>query len=230
MDVAKLISLSRRITNTSSWQITDANYLDYVNIIYQDIFARLANKEEKYTRNEFKTDVVINQNEYILPAFSAWTSTGLKKVLVVYLYDTEDAEYKKLGMYDERGLTIYPSEYDNTDKPFYIKQDWSIFIYPTPTENITDWIKIVWTYIPLDLTTSSTETDIKLPREYHNIMLYGINMYVFMEKQLFDKSELNEVKYSNKLAQMLDDNKDDMESGYEQNTSEVISIGDNFLP
>jgi hypothetical protein len=44
-----------------------------------------------------------------------------------------------------------------------------------------------------------------------------------MEKQLFDKADLNENKYNNKIAQFLDDNKEDMESGYEMSQSEIIN-------
>jgi hypothetical protein len=75
MDVSKLISLSRRITNTSAGQIADADILDYVNITYNDIFARLSNKHQKYTWNRFKTDLAIGQNEYTIPMFVAGTST-----------------------------------------------------------------------------------------------------------------------------------------------------------
>jgi hypothetical protein len=35
-------------------------------------------------------------------------------------------------------LAIYPKEYDNTEKPFYLKKDGSLFIYPTPTADVTD--------------------------------------------------------------------------------------------
>lgn len=38
MDVSKIIELSRKQTGTSAGQISDESYLEYLNIIYNDIF------------------------------------------------------------------------------------------------------------------------------------------------------------------------------------------------
>ena len=42
MDVSTIISLSRKQTSATVGQISDADYLKYLNIIYKDIFSRLA--------------------------------------------------------------------------------------------------------------------------------------------------------------------------------------------
>lgn len=38
MDVASIISISREHTNTSVWQISNVKYLEYLNIVYKDVF------------------------------------------------------------------------------------------------------------------------------------------------------------------------------------------------
>ena len=58
MDVSTIIELSRKQTGTSTGQISDADYLKYLNITYKDIFSRLAVNSKKYTWQSYTTDVV----------------------------------------------------------------------------------------------------------------------------------------------------------------------------
>ena len=67
MDVSTIIELSRKQTGTSAGQISDADYLKYLNIIYKDIFSRLVVDSKKYTWQSFDTEVNAGQSEYILP-------------------------------------------------------------------------------------------------------------------------------------------------------------------
>jgi hypothetical protein len=67
MDVSTIISLSRKQTGTTTGQISDNDYLNYLNIIYKEIFSRLTVDSEKYTWQTFATDVIAGQSEYIIP-------------------------------------------------------------------------------------------------------------------------------------------------------------------
>jgi hypothetical protein len=58
MDVSTIINLSRKQTNTSAGQISDADYLNYLNITYKDIFSRLSVNSKKYTWQSYTTDVI----------------------------------------------------------------------------------------------------------------------------------------------------------------------------
>jgi hypothetical protein len=58
MDVSTIINLSRKQTNTSAGQISDTDYLNYLNIIYKDIFSRLSVNAKKYTWQSYTTDVI----------------------------------------------------------------------------------------------------------------------------------------------------------------------------
>ena len=58
MDVSTIINLSRKQTNTSAGQISDTDYLNYLNITYKDIFSRLSVNSKKYTWQSYTTDVI----------------------------------------------------------------------------------------------------------------------------------------------------------------------------
>ena len=207
MDVSNIITLSRNQTGTPAWQIADADYLNYLNIIYKDIFSRLSVNSRKYARDSFTTDVNAGQAEYILP--QPWEdSTGLKLVLAAFLNG------KKIPLYDS---SLYNSYQDVTDpkrheKPYGILRDGSIFLIPIPKEDGELYVE--GKYIPLDLELTTPSDEIKLAPEYHNILVKGLNSLVFWEKQVFDKQQLRESYYLQAIQQMQTEGCFENESGY----------------
>lgn len=195
MDVATIIDLSRKQTGTSAWQISDTDYLKYLNITYKDIFSRLSVNSRKYAWDSFITDVNAGQSEYILPKPDEdWT--GLKLVLTAFL------DGKKIPLYDS---SLYDSEKDLTnpkrhEKPYWILRDGSIFLIPIPKKDGNLYLE--WKYIPMDLELTNTSDEIKLAPEYHNILVKGLNSLVFGEKQVFDKQQLWESYYLQAIEQM----------------------------
>ena len=197
MDVSTIINLSRKQTSTTVWQIADADYLTYLNIIYKDIFSRLSVNAKKYTWQVFNTDIVEWQSEYILPTPSE-NSTGLKLVLNAFY------KWEEIPLYDSTEYDSYKEieKAKRWEKSYWILRDGSIFIIPIPKENIESWLAIEWKYIPLDLTMANTSDEIKLAPEYHNILVKGLNSLVFWEKQVFDKQQLREGYYLQAIQQM----------------------------
>ena len=209
MDVATIIDLSRKQTGTPAWQISDDDYLEYVNIVYKDIFSSLFTDSKKYTRQVYKSDIVAGQSEYILPNPTSDTDNGGLKVLLNVFYDG-----KKIPLYD---TSLYDSSKELTDKnekPYSIIRDGSIFIIPIPDKNITGWLVVEWKYIPVDLELTTTSDDIKLPPEDHNIIVKWLNSMVFGEKQVFDKQQLWEWYYKQAVHDMQVDGCFDNESFY----------------
>lgn len=205
MDVSTIITLSRKQTATPAWQINDNDYLSYLNTVYKDIFSRLSTASKKYTWQTYTTDVVADQNEYTIPA-PVSTQTWLKLVLDVFY------KWERVKIFDsDIRSTEIEKEYR---KPYGIIRDWSIFIYPTPKENIEWWLRMEWKYIPLDLELTDTETYIKLPAEYHNVIVKWLNSAVFGEKQIFDKQQLRESYYINAIQQIMTEWSFENESGY----------------
>ena len=190
MDVSTLIWLSRKQTATTTWQISDNDYLTYLNIIYKDIFSRLATSTKKYTWQTYTTDVIKWQNEYVIPRREN-DQTWINLVLEAF--------------YNNNRINIYDSDIrrtlDETEEEkknwthYWVIRDWSLFIYPTPYENISNWLRIEWKYIPLDLALTDTEWDIKLASQHHWVLLSWLNSLVFAEKQVFDKEQLKRQEY-----------------------------------
>ena len=210
MDVSTIITLSRNQTNTPAGQISDADYLRYLNITYKDIFSRLSVNSKKYTRQSYTTDIVAWQSEYVIPQPSD-TQTWLKLVLdCFYKHENKD---KRIPIYDASINTDY--EINKNDAPYWVLRDGSIFIYPTPTTSIANWLRLEWKYIPLDLQLTNTSEDIKLAPEYHNILVKGMNSLVFWEKQVFDKQQLREWYYLQAINQMQTEWCFDNESWYQ---------------
>ena len=197
MDVSAIITLSRNQTWTTTWQISDSAYLDYLNIIYKDIFSRLSVNSKKYTWQTYTTDVVAWQSEYIIPQPSN-TQTWLKLILdCFYKHENKD---KRIPIYDATIRTDY--EVNKNKEPYWVLRDGSIFIYPVPNTNIENWLRLEWKYIPLDLALATTSDEIKLAPEYHNILVKWLNSLVFWEKQVFDKQQLWEWYYQQAIKQM----------------------------
>ena len=209
MDVSTIIDLSRKQTATPAWQISDADYLKYLNITYKDIFSRLAVNAKKYTRQTYTTDVVAWQSEYIIPQPSN-TQTWLKLILdCFYKHEWKD---KRIPIYDASINIHY--DVNKNHEPYGVIRDGSIFIYPLPETSIENGLRLEWKYIPLDLALTDTSEDIKLAPEYHNILVKGLNSLVFWEKQVFDKQQLRESYYLQAINQMQTEGCFENESGY----------------
>ncbi len=160
MDVSSIISISRTQTNTSIWQKPDADVLSYLNIVYSDVFSRLATKNKKYAWTYYSWDTVVWQNEYTIPKeVIADNEPKMKRILKVEVkYETE---YKKAKIYDTSPFNN-ESEYDDYDNPIVIQRDWSLFLFPVPLQAVSDGLKVEWQYIPLPLTLLTTSDNIKL--------------------------------------------------------------------
>lgn len=209
MDVSTIIELSRKQTGTTTWQISDNDYLKYVNIVYKDIFSSLFTDSKKYTWQTYKTDIVANQSEYILPNPNSETDNWWLKVVLNVFYN-----WKKIPVYDTSLYTDFKQLEDKNQKPYWILRDWSVFIVPTPDKSITWGLVIEWKYIPVDLELTTESDDIKLPPEDHNIIVKWLNSMVFGEKQVFDKQQLWESYYKQAVHDMQVDWCFDNESWY----------------
>lgn len=222
MDVSTIIDTSRRQTATSIWQIDNDKYLELLNTVYKELFSKLSVASKKYTWQSYTTDIVATQTEYILPTHSD-SQTGIKLLLDVFY------KWEKINIFDSNRK--YSDDLHNGLTPYWVVRDWSIFIYPTPEENVSWWLRIEWKYIPLDLLLTDTEDNIKLPVEYHNILVKWLNAAAFGEKQIYDKQQLWEWYYNIDIQNMIyewwSENEDwyvDMEDSFGYYTSL------NFMP
>ena len=227
MDVSVSISKSRTQTSTSVGQKSDALMLADLNTVYKDIFSRLAVLNKKYTRQTYTTNTVVGQSEYNIPKPTV-SETGIKRLLNIQVKYSPDSDYIPCKIYDTS--VAVDSEASDTNNPYCIVRDGSIFLYPAPTVAVTGWIVVDWQYIPLDLTLSTTSANIKLPAEYHDILLSGLNMWNYWDKQIFDKQGLMKQAFEEWITRMIDEWWADIESAYETSQSEIIAEWEKFLP
>lgn len=223
MDVSAIIAKSRVQTSTSIGQKTDTLMLADLNAVYKDIFSRLATKSKKYAWDLFTTDLVAGQNEYILPQWSP-TDVWIKRVLKVEVLNKD--WFENYPIFD----TSFRIDQDWDSKPYCINRDWSIFLYPTPKEDVVWGLKIQWQYMPIDLLLTSTSSDIKLPAEYHKILILWLNAYCFGDKQMVEKKIEADNTYETALMRMIEEWWADIEEWYETTIEMIDCVSQKFLP
>jgi hypothetical protein len=134
MDVSVIISKSRTQTSTSVGQKSDALMLADLNTVYKDIFSRLAVLNKKYTRQTYTTNTVVGQSEYNIPKPTV-SETGIKRLLNIQVKYSSDSDYIPCKIYDTS--VAVDSEASDTNNPYCIVRDGSIFLYPAPTVAVT---------------------------------------------------------------------------------------------
>lgn len=227
MDVSVIISKSRTQTSTSVGQKSDALMLADLNTVYKEIFSRLATKSKKYTRQTYTTNTVVGQSEYNIPKPTV-SETGIKRLLNISVKYSSAWDYVPCRMYDT-SIGIDSSATD-TNNPYCIVRDGSIFLYPAPTEAVTWGLVVDWQYLPIDLTITTTSANIKLPVEYHDVMLSGLNMWNYWDKQIFDKQWVMKQAFEEWMMRIIEEWWADIESWYETSNAEIISEWEKFLP
>lgn len=211
MNVSGIITLARTLTNTNSTQISDAQALEYLNIVYKDMQWRLISEvDDQYFWDCFTTDTVVDQNEYIMPIWDD-DEIWLKKVTRVEVKYKDTDEYKKVLWADTLSNYSNPEQYlrDNTStaNPFYDIRDGSIFIYPEPEEAVTGWLAIYGTISLIDLVSAWAETTI-FPinpelRDYHNLLAIGMKQYIFTQLRLDNEKNDAINEYEMKVSGMI---------------------------
>ena len=141
MNYSSINALVRSLTSTDATNMSDATLLTFANTVYHDIENVIVSQvNEDFFYDEWVTDTVVGQREYVLPVKSGTTS-GLKKLLGVSCkFLPTDSDFTKLREERMSSLPLDLHYYDDnasTVDPFFIIADKSAFIYPDPTEIIT---------------------------------------------------------------------------------------------
>lgn len=185
--------------------------ITYVNWVYHDLEnALIENIWDDFFYEYWKSDTVAGQTEYTLPTSSS-TVIWFKKILSVEVkYATTDSDYVLLSNSKnseyKQSLASLGTYLDKNAGIFDIK-DSSLFIYPTPTNSVTDGIKIQAIVNLIDLTSSDAETLI-FPwhtelRQRHKLIPLWIAEYIFKEKWLFDQAVSAKQSYENEKMNMV---------------------------
>ena len=202
MDVSTIYNLSRKLTWSDSIQMPDNTLELFLNIVYHDIEKEITSRvNEDFFYNEWTTNTISWQREYVLPVKS-WTTAWLKKLLSVSLKLNSSADYTQLK---EERITNYNydiNKFSNLQQFYYIADN-SIFIYPVPTENITEWVKLYWISSLWDIQTWWNETTIKIPIEYHDLIVLWMKQYIFDAKNMINEKNDALAQYKNAKELMV---------------------------
>lgn len=157
-------------------QLPDPTWLRYYNDSRDSVIDRITQEKEDYFYNYVYLNTVIWQNEYTLPKrwdlAQDWVTIldWVQKIKgISWKIKSTDAEYTKLRPTTIENLDYDIESYDDTQDPFYLVQDNSIFIYPAPKEATE--LKIYAIMYPKKLALWSTET---LPDNIEKVIMYWV--------------------------------------------------------
>ena len=202
-NVAGLIA-DFKFDNNLSTQISDTNAMLLVNRWFRDVINFIkAEVDEFYFYDVFTPKnwywLLTDQNEYTLPKRTE-TEPWLNKVKVVSIkYRNTDTDYIKLVPWNlhnlEKDLDWYKTNTPDTEwQAFYLIMENSLFIYPSPKEDVADWIKLYWIKDPIDLKITDEEADIPLPLEVQYLVPLAMTYHYWKSlKRINEKNDaLNE--------------------------------------
>lgn len=171
---SQIIAKARRQTYSNSVSYTDSDAILDLNNRLQILYSRVQSEVDEWHHwNYWITDSVVGQSEYTITNLSTLAINQIDGVSVKF--NTSDDNYTKLNRIDFNSLEYDMQAYEDWAwSPFYTIKDQSIFIFPAPTVAVTNWIKIFSIQQPADVTTSSSESDIKIAPRFHNAIVYGM--------------------------------------------------------
>ena len=149
MDASGIISLFRtRCSNITTSELSDSAALAFANVGYQNVINTIRSKvNEDFGADIFIQDLIVGQSEYSFDTRGDDASlvTPINKVTKVAIKYREDSEYQLADVFststqeldDTKLSTIVQASY-----PIYKISDYSVSIFPTPTEAVTAGIKV----------------------------------------------------------------------------------------
>lgn len=208
MDYSAIKSLALAQSYKEEDQIWTDNLLVYANIAYHKIEKAIKDKvRNDYFVDFFKASLVDAQNEYTFDWATA-TNIWMDAVKEVNIKRSTNQTHTKLLPYSNSNRQwLSRDELAVINWGFFDIKDWSIFIYPTPTEAVADWLKMEAIVTLVDLTGSETESQI-FPkntnlRDWHYVISLWMKPYIYQHMgQYQEKIDANN-EFENELDRMV---------------------------
>ena len=205
MDLAKIYTLSRLNTSTDTSSMPDATLLDITNLTYRDLINIITSKiNENFFYEEWTTPTVIGQTEYTFPVRSSSIS-GLKKLEAVSIkYKSTDQNYTVANpttitdlVHDKLWYNINQPQ----SKPIFLVYDKSVNIFPAPTE--VQSMILYWVSDPKELIAWASESDIKIPLDFHHLIVLGNEYRIYKARHLTNDKNDALIEYKNEIREMI---------------------------
>lgn len=206
MDVSAIYSLERLLTTTDSSQMPDSTLKIFTNLAYHELENIITTRiNEDFFYDEWTWNIIANQREYEIPPEDLWDNDwGCKKILWVSIkYKNSDINFTKLDETRITNLNVDKWYLSQLDIPEYYIADNHFFLLQNPTESIDWWAKIYWIANLLDLDTWWSESTIKLPKEFHELIASWASSYIFQALSLFDKANAARAIYLRRIEDMV---------------------------
>jgi len=160
----------------------DANVaLVWFNRRYHEIEWKIATFiMDNYFDEYMDINLVANNAVYELPTWDSWWSylpdyPELRKLLELSIDYTGNWKFVKADEFpdwDVQQPLEWYSKHTSHWRP-YFKFEWKsrIRLYPTPTEDVTGWLRIRYAANTPDVAATDTENDLTIPRQYIHVIL-----------------------------------------------------------
>jgi len=159
MTIQDIINRARTLTYTSSAQYNDTQAIEDLNIVYNTIINIIINNvDEDFFYSFYNAKTIAWQNEYTI--------------------DSRISKVKKLKIDWKDYIQVdWEQKWTQT---FYIKGN-SLFLNITPIKDNLDII-LEGVDKPTELTLTSLETDIAIPKELHHYIANWMKQYIYQKR------------------------------------------------
>lgn len=203
------IQKARKETNTSNYQLSDSELLDYLNRRRNELANEIIRSvNEDFFYEIFTTDLIAGQNEYSLQECSA-EKEGIKKLISIEVKRNEQEPYRlipKKSM-STTGLSLEEMGSLSKTQAFWDIKDSSIFLFPASDDPVLDGIRGQAIASIKDLKLTDREDQI-FPwhsdlREWNELIYIWAKIDCWSAKQDFEKKQMARNDYEMKKKQML---------------------------
>lgn len=191
---SKIYTLVKRYAWVTTANYSETDFLDDINMVKNEIWNKIvASWVWNINYDIWTANTVANQSEYTLPLVSS-TAIGSKRIKSISInydgktYDNGTLQYIQATEVNPTTLA-HPWDYyvnnQSFEKPIFYQSDKSIFIAPLPT-SWKEWVnrlRVEWIRNIPDYNINTTEVDMKIPYDYHFILLKGVLPYAYMWKR-----------------------------------------------
>lgn len=190
MKPSKLIDTAIRRTYTTSEDYDPATvWIEDLNEVLLDLNTTIQTEvNEDYFYNMYTTSLVADENEYTFEM-----PTDIKDWMnkLKYLYVKYDNKFVRARYVSEATMQSTPfnlEENASTANPIWNIADFSVFIYPAPKTSVANWLKASVTVIPKDVLLSDAESAIKIPRQYHKVIILWLMQLIYQWRWMLQEA------------------------------------------
>jgi len=210
MDFQQIVDRARRLCHTNENNYDDTVAVEDGNLIYQELVDEIVvNTKGDYFWDKWETDTVEDESEYLVQKLGiSPDDLDIKKINKVFIkYSDTATEFTPVTYQNPWLLTRHPDYYktnQSTSNPFFYIQDTSIFIYPAPTEVVTNGVEIYVIHKPAAVDMDSEESEIEIPTQFHKLISDGLRPYIFHSQRKTNEAIAAQKEYENGITKMVE--------------------------